>query len=595
MHGLKAKTLILTLVPIFLVLGFISGAAIYNKYQTESQLVLDRFASYRKLLESGDLSFETVQDKSKLMSIIGENVVLAEILRSDYSVIYSSENSAVPIILPEEKNVVDSAFNGFETVGARRVNNKPIFSIFTPLVVDGRVVAVLHQQLSNIESATRVWQYGFFILFLMLVGMVVCFLLIYILLGRVVISNITKLKEAILEIQKGRLDRLIEINTKDEIGELAVSFNEMTKKLLNSQEVVNAKITELAGEHGKLASLVESIKLGVVMVDLSLNVILSNTAARDVFGKTTNKPLVFKDLSEKIKGKVNISQALSTYVRAGKPLNIQEVMIDNTYYRLFMSPVRDITQKVFIGAVFVMEDVSEQKKLDRMRSEIVSITSHQLRTPATIIKGNLDMVLGGDVGKISPQQRELLQDTYMGNERMIHLVNDLMDVSKIDEGNFVLLTEPVDLENLVAEVVKEVAPFAVEKHVDLAFARGSEVLPKVKINSQKVKQVIQNLIDNAIKYSASNKNGRVKVEVVSDGQFLKFSVHDNGIGIPDADQSRIFVRFYRGSNSTRLDPGGGSGLGLYIAKGVVEQGGGKIWFDSKEGEGTSFYATFPIK
>ena len=594
MYGLKSKTLLLTIIPILLVLGSIGGVAIYNKYQSESQLLLDRFSSFRALLESGDLSFETVQNKQKLNSIIGEEVVVSEILRSDYSVVYSSENTVVPLITEGEKSQVDEAFKGTETITTEKVKNKPIYSIVTPLIVNGKAVAVLHQQLSNVQSSMRVRQYAVFIVFLMLLGLFVCFVLIYTLLGRIVIKNITKLKEATMEIQKGRLDKKIEIKTKDEVGELAESFNQMTTKLSETQRAIDSKMKELAGEHGKLSSLVESVRLGVVMVDLSLNVILSNSAAREVFGKSGKKELSFKELSEKIKGKVDISQALSTYVRSGKPLNIQEVMIGDSYFRLFMSPVRDITQKIFIGAVFIMEDISEQKKIDRMRTEIVSITSHQLRTPATIIKGNLDMVLGGDVGKITDQQRELLDDTYMGNERMIHLVNDLMDASKIDEGKFVLPSEPIDFDGLVGEVVKEVDLYAKKKNVTLVFERSAEPLPKTLINRQKVKQVVMNLIDNAIKYSSNGEKGRVVVTTKSIPGFVQFSVSDNGIGIPKDDQSKIFQRFYRGSNSSKLDPGGGSGLGLYIAKGVVEQAGGKIWFDTEENKGTTFNTTFPI-
>jgi signal transduction histidine kinase len=173
------------------------------------------------------------------------------------------------------------------------------------------------------------------------------------------------------------------------------------------------------------------------------------------------------------------------------------------------------------------------------------------------------------------------------------LVNDLMDASKIDEGKFELPSEPLDLQALVGEVVKEVSPLAVKKAVKLNFMTSTKPLPPVKINKQKVKQVLQNLIDNAIKYSSSAAKGEVNVAVTQVEKNIQFQVRDNGIGIPEADKGHIFERFYRGSNSTKLDPGGGSGLGLYIAKGVVEQSGGKIWFESKEGEGTSFFATFP--
>jgi two-component system sensor histidine kinase VicK len=594
MRSLKVKILFLTLFPILLALSAISGLAINNKSSSEKQLLLDRLLAYQSLLESGDLSFDTVADKEKLAELLNERVEFSEILHADYSVVYTTDNPSAALITKEERTDVDNAFSGIVTIKNITRNNEPAFSIIAPLVVNEKVVGVIHQVLSNTESAARVRQYALFILFLTFSGLIVCSVLISLLLDRVVLRHINKLKLATIDIQKGNFNKEISVNTTDEIGELAKSFNLMSKKLFSSRQTLEAKMKELSSEHGKISSLVESVRLGVVMVDLNLNVILSNDAARAVFGKPTVKGVSFRDMSEKIKGSLNISQALSFYVRSGQPLNIQEVMIDERYYRLFMSPVRDIVQKIFIGAVMVMEDITEQKNLDKMRTEIVSITSHQLRTPATIIKGNLDMVLGGDVGKVPQKQRELLTDTYLGNERMIHLINDLMDASKIEEGKFVFPKEPVDFEELVAEVVAEVTPLADKKHVKMQFTRSAAPPPKASISRQKVKQVLQNLIDNAIKYSSAGDKGKVVIEVKPAGNFLEFSVKDNGIGIPVSDQNKIFERFARGSNSTRLDPGGGSGLGLYIAKAVVEQGGGKIWFDSKEGEGTAFFATFPI-
>lgn len=423
---------------------------------------------------------------------------------------------------------------------------------------------------------------------ILLVGALLAFLLSFFL-----TRNIRVLKIAAEEIARGNLKAKADVKSEDEIGALAHSFNRMTDKLLQSRNKLERNIKALSEEHGRMSSLVESVKLGVIMVDLSLNVILANSAAKKVLGKPATGTISFSDLSDKIKNSVDISQALSYYVHNGTPLNIQEVMINDSYFRLFMSPVRDIVEKIFIGAVVVIEDITEQKKLDKMRTEIVSITSHQLRTPSTIIKGNLEMVLGGDVGAISDQQRDLLNDTYLGNQRMIRLINDLMDVAKIDEGKFKISLEAAQLEDVVKEVVGVLTPLAKERHVALNFDYPPTPLPPVKINRQRVAQVIQNIIDNAIKYSCGSDKGDVVVKIQEGSKFLEIIVKDNGIGIPEAEQDKMFERFSRGSNSTKLDPGGGSGLGLYIAKAVVEQGGGRIWFESKENEGTTFHTVFP--
>lgn len=408
-----------------------------------------------------------------------------------------------------------------------------------------------------------------------------------------VTKNIRILKDTAEEITRGNLKAKANIKSEDEIGRLAESFNHMTDKLLTSRNNLEKKVKELSEEHGRMSSLVESVKLGVVMVDLSLNVILANSAAKKIVGKTQQKDFTFKELSDKIKGDIDISQALSYYVKSGKPLNVQEAMIGERYFRFFMSPVRDIIDKMFVGAVMVMEDITEEKKIDKMRREIISITSHQLRTPSTIVKGNLEMLMSGSAGDMNDMQKELLNDTYLGNKRMIRLINDLMDAAKIEGGELKMPLEPAQLENVVGEVIKNLETMARDKKVTLTYDRPSSEFSPVKINVQRMSQVIQNIVDNAIKYSSANSNGKVDVSIIEGVKFLELVVKDNGIGIPEDEQNKIFERFSRGSNSTKLDPGGGSGLGLYIAKAVMEQGGGDIWFESKENEGTVFHVTFP--
>jgi len=542
----------------------------------------------------------------------GENVVIIDLANKEFS---SNDNPQLTALLDTQtissfldQWTLDPAKNDFS------VDNLDKFTAGVANITPARVRIKVYDKLGMIIGYGKVFETGkvrvdfieqqnadfyqtylFILLAIFLIAGTLIPLFSILFMKKAAIDPILRLNKVTQQITEGDLSKRVEVRSSDEIGELSASFNSMTEKLVDSNRNLSAKVKELSEEHGRLSSLVESVKLGVVMVDLRLNVILANPAAKAVFGKTASKNLTFNDLSEKIKGSVNISQALSYYVRTGKPLNIQEVMIGENYYRLFMSPVRDIIEHIFIGAVVVMEDVTEQKKIDKMRTEIISITSHQLRTPATIVKGNLEMVLGGDAGKINKEQKELLDDTYMGNERMIHLINDLMDAAKINEGKLVFPLEPIQLEDLVEEVVVENALFAKEKKVSVSFTRSEGPLPKVKINRQRVKQVFQNLLDNAIKYSSVGDKGKVMVDLENDGKYLRLTVKDNGIGIPKADQGKIFERFSRGSNSTKLDPGGGSGLGLYIAKAVVEQGGGKVWFDSKEGEGTIFYATFPLK
>ena len=150
---------------------------------------------------------------------------------------------------------------------------------------------------------------------------------------------------------------------------------------------------------------------------------------------------------------------------------------------------------------------------------------------------------------------------------------------------------------MVSQSVKDLLPFAQKTGVSLSYEPPAEALPEIKIDSQKIKQAIQNIMENSIKYSKLDHQGKVEVKVQKDesGKFLKIVVKDNGVGIPKLEQEKIFQRFYRGSNTTRMDPGGGSGIGLFIDKAAIERHGGKIWFESQEGKGTTFYVVLPLK
>lgn len=270
MNGLRQKILFLILTPVCIVLVVIGGMAIYNKNSSENQLLFDRFNSYRVLLENGDLSFDTIRNRDKLETLLNEKVDLAEILRSDYSVVYTSENSAAPLITNNEKKEVDDAFLGMETIKDIVKDGRSFFSIITPLVVNGNIVAVLHQVISNVESSTRVNQYAFYIIFLMLGGLGICFVTIFVLLSQIILNNIYKLKQAAIEIQNGNLDIETSIEAKDEIGDLAAAFGQMAGELKKSRKEMqdyNKKLESEVASRTKDLKVIEE-KLKTVNFDL---------------------------------------------------------------------------------------------------------------------------------------------------------------------------------------------------------------------------------------------------------------------------------------------------------------------------------------
>ena len=233
------------------------------------------------------------------------------------------------------------------------------------------------------------------------------------------------------------------------------------------------------------------------------------------------------------------------------------------------------------------------RTLDQMKSDFVSTATHQLRTPLSAIKWTISMLLKGDVGPITNEQRTFLMKTYESNDRMLALLSDLLLSDKIDSGKLQSSPEATTiLPDLLDNVLIEMQPLADKQHITLRFAGRKDSYPSIKIGAQDMRAVFQNLIENAVKYT--RPGGIVNMEIREDvpGR-MRVAVSDTGIGIPPVQQKNIFSRFFRGENAARMEPDG-SGLGLFIAKGIIEKHGGTIGFESKEGEGTTFHVELPI-
>lgn len=231
------------------------------------------------------------------------------------------------------------------------------------------------------------------------------------------------------------------------------------------------------------------------------------------------------------------------------------------------------------------------KILDQAKSEFVSIASHQLRTPMTGIMGYLSMMTQGDFGKIAPEHQKILVDLLGESQRMIRLINQFLNVSKIEAGKFSYTKKLIQLEDIVARVVKELEKPAADKGLKLTVKYPKAKLPLVPADADKLEDVVLNLIDNAIKYTAK---GSLTITFAQPDDAVKFMVKDTGIGIKPADATELFNKFVRGTGIAQIHPDG-SGLGLFIAKSIIDSHGGRIWADSEgEGQGSTFQFTLPI-
>jgi signal transduction histidine kinase len=224
------------------------------------------------------------------------------------------------------------------------------------------------------------------------------------------------------------------------------------------------------------------------------------------------------------------------------------------------------------------------RRLDEIKDEFISMASHQLRTPLTSVKGYISMVIEGDAGKITPSQKQLLDQAFMSSENMVHLINDFLNVSRIQSGKFVIDKTSVDLSVLVDEEMNGLRPNATARGMKLVYKKPNN-FPTVQIDEGKFRQVIMNFADNAIYYS--HENSSIIVSLGIEGNDVVFTVKDTGIGVPKAEKDKLFAKFYRAANAKIQRPDG-TGVGIYLAKKVVDAHGGSIIFDSVEGKGSTF-------
>jgi len=231
------------------------------------------------------------------------------------------------------------------------------------------------------------------------------------------------------------------------------------------------------------------------------------------------------------------------------------------------------------------------QKLDEVKSNFISVVAHQLRTPLSGIKWTLNLLTSEDLGALKTEQKTFLMKAYESNERMISLVNDLLGADRVESGKLRYQFQPVPIGDVVDSVLFELIPQAKLKHITIKFVERAENLPKIRADAEKLRAVMQNLLDNAIKYSRDG--GQVDIGFRPSGKEMLVFIKDDGIGIPKSEQIRVFERFFRAQNAIKTEVGG-TGLGLYIVKSMIEQQGGKVWFESEEGKGVTFSITLPI-
>ncbi|MBP7804788.1 MAG: HAMP domain-containing histidine kinase [Candidatus Pacebacteria bacterium] len=245
-----------------------------------------------------------------------------------------------------------------------------------------------------------------------------------------------------------------------------------------------------------------------------------------------------------------------------------------------MNPVNDMLAK-------------ENEKLrqeNATKSDLISISAHQLRTSLSAMKWILKMFIDGDFGELTAEQMNFMKKAFESDDRMIRLVNEMLSINHAEDSLETMHLEETDIVKLLDEVVFDFTGESYKKGIQLIFLKPDHPLKTIVVDPEKIRVVIQNLVENAVKYT--EKDGRVFIHVVEKENGVEISVRDTGIGIDVADQPSIFGKFFRAPNAKKLDVVG-SGLGLYTTQRIVENHKGKIWFESVIGQGTTFFVTLP--
>jgi len=451
-----------------------------------------------------------------------------------------------------------------------------IWVLYSPIKLNGEVIGVIYL-VAKIET---VFEQMDEINNIFITGTIIAMFITAILgivLARMITKPISDMKRQATAMAKGNFSRKVRVYGNDEVGQLAHSFNNLTKKLQESQAMTE-------GERRKLSSVLTFMTDGVIATDRKGKVILINERAADMLDVSRetviSQPITeLLDLDEDYTFEELLDEKESLILDYSTPEN-------HFILRANMSVIQRETGFVN-GLIVVLHDVTEQEKLDAERRDFVSNVSHELRTPLTTMRSYLEALKEGAI-KDDTLGPRFLSITQLETERMIRLVNDLLQLSKMDRRNFEINPAWVDFVTFFNYIIDR---FEMTKERNVHFRR---LFPKeavfVEIDEDKLTQVIDNIISNALKYSPEGGTITFRVKVLDDK--IEVSISDQGIGIPKENIQKVFERFYR-VDRARTRQLGGTGLGLAIAKEMIGAHGGDIWAKSKEGKGTTILFTLP--
>ena len=401
------------------------------------------------------------------------------------------------------------------------------------------------------------------------------------------LKPIDTLTESIKQVRAGNLDQQADIASHDEIGILANEFNDMTKRL---QQYEKSSIGKLMSEKNKSMAIIKSISEPLIVLDINCNIILLNSACEKVFNikeqtvidKCFVKAINNKELFEYI---TNVLQSKEEY---GEKIFFIKQKKEDYYFNVIVTTVKGVNENV-TGLIIVFQNVTQLKQLEKLKTDFMATISHEFKTPLTSIMMGVSLLNGGSMSSLSNEQKEIISNIKDGGDRLSTLVNEFLELSKIESGKSIFKIEPCSMIGIIEHSIKQFYEVAQQNDVNLDY-KAEDDLPWVNVDFEKITWVINNLISNALKYT--NAGDSICVSALVKNKEMYVSIKDTGAGIPEEYQDKIFDKFIQVKRDDLEIRG--TGLGLAIVKEIIEAHGGRIWCESKLDSGSKFTFTLSL-
>ena len=548
-------------------------------------------------LTESDNDTKSTDTKSSITKLVSEfniqKLLLVSVIDKDSKIVASSSKNGNDDYLskrsfdPQVSQVLKTGESA-KKIQTNADTNRRVWLYVSPIKKDNEVVGAI-SLMADIESVyqdlvgiTKIFTVGTIlsILITTIIGFVA---------SKTVTSSIEKMSAQVKTMASGNYGTVVGINMNDEIGDLAKVFNQISKRIKEEQDVTET-------ERRKLATIIESMMDGIITTDTNGKVILINTSAGDMIDAPENEILIGKDALKLL----NISEyeSIGEIIEAEDSLlvNVSEddegLLLRAEFSKILKEENEDLSQvsTELEGYIIVLYDVTDQERQERERREFVSTVSHELRTPLTTMNSYIEALEEGVINdkELAPQ---FIDTIHKETTRMIRMVNELMQLGKMDIKEEHYDKEFIDINKLIEQISDRFELTHPEKNF-------IKYIPKTPIfvegDQDKLTQVFDNIMNNAIKYSPNGKNITVRVRQNYNHNRVSISIKDEGVGIPLVHIDKIFNRFYRVDKS-RQRTMGGTGLGLALAKNIVEAHRGRIWAQSREGYGSIIFVTLPCE